>query len=80
MLQSGEENWKWPTSGPVGYITLRVEGVPYASKRGTKLEEAQKRAGWLQPLPFGRSPMLRSRGQNQMWPTSGPSSYITAAV
>ena len=80
MLQSGEENWKWPTSGPVGYITLRVEGVPYASKRGTKLEEAQKRAGWLQPLPSGGFLRLQSGGQNQKRPTSGAGSYITPAV
>ena len=30
-----------------------------------------------QPLPPGRSPPLRSGGQNQKWPTSGPGDYIT---
>ena len=31
-------------------------------------------------LPSGGSPMLHSEGQNQNWPTSGPSGYITLAV
>ena len=32
------------------------------------------------PLPYRRSPPLQSRGQNQKWPTSGQSGYLTPAV
>ena len=32
------------------------------------------------PLPYRRSPPLQSRGQNQKWPTSGESGYLTPAV
>ena len=32
------------------------------------------------PLPYRGSPPLQSRGQNQKWPTSGQSGYLTPAV
>ena len=32
------------------------------------------------PLPFGGSPTLQSRGQNQKWPTSGRIGYVIDAV
>ena len=32
------------------------------------------------PLPSEGSPTLQSGGQDQNWPTSGPSGYITIAV
>ena len=32
------------------------------------------------PLPYGGSPLLQSGGQNQKWPTSGQSGYLTPAV
>ena len=35
-LQSGGRNQQWPTSGPGGYTTPTVWGVPNASQRGTK--------------------------------------------
>ena len=35
-LYSGEQNQKWPTSGPSGYITPTVCRVPNALQRGTK--------------------------------------------
>ena len=31
-------------------------------------------------MPPGESPSLRSGGQNQRWPTSGPGGYITPAA
>ena len=43
MLQSGVQNQKWPTSGPNGYITPAIWGVPGALGRGTKSEVAQYR-------------------------------------
>ena len=32
------------------------------------------------PLPYRGSPTLQSKGQNQKWPTSGQSGYVTPAV
>ena len=32
------------------------------------------------PLPYWGSPPLQSGGQNQKWPTSGQSGYLTPAV
>ena len=108
-LQSGGQNQKWPTSGPSGYLTPAVSGIPTASERGAKSEVAHKWAKWLphpcrigdphrfraggrirsgpqvgqvatSPLPYRGSPPLQSGGQNQKWPTSGPSGYLTPAV
>ena len=80
-LQSGGQNEKWPTSGQSGYLTPAVSGIPTASKRGAKSEVAHKWAKWLpHPCRIGGSPPLRSGGQNQKWPTSGQSGYLTPAV
>ena len=108
-LQSGGQNQKWPTSGPNGYLTPAVSGIPTASERGSKSEVAHKWAKWLphpcrigdphrfgagvkirsgpqvgematSPLPYRGSPPLQSGGQNQKWPTSGQSGYLTPAV
>ena len=81
-LQSGGGNQKWPTSGQGGYLTPAVSGIPTASKRGAKSEEAHKWARWLatSPLPYRVSPPLQSGGQNQKWPTSGRNGYLTPAV
>ena len=108
-LQSGRQNQKWPTSGPSGYLTPAVSGIPTASERGAKSEVAHKWAKWLphpcrigdphrfraggkirsgpqvgkvatSPLPYRGSPPLQSGGQNQKWPTSGQSGYLTPAV
>ena len=32
------------------------------------------------PLPYREAPPLQSRGQNQKWPTSGQSGYLTPAA
>ena len=108
-LQSGGQNQKWPTSGQSGYLTPAVLGIPTASERGAKSEVAHKWAKWLphpcrigdphrfraggkirsgpqvgematSPLPYWGSPPLQSGGQNQKWPTSGQSGYLTPAV
>ena len=80
-LQSGGQNQKWPTSGQSGYLTPAVSGIPTASERGAKSEVAHKWAKWLHsPLPYRGSPPLQSGGQNQKWPTSGQSGYLTPAV
>ena len=42
MLESGEQNQKWHTNGPSGYITPAIWGVPYASEQGTVSKVAQK--------------------------------------
>ena len=47
MLQGTGQNQKWPTSGPSGYMSPAVLGVPDASQRRTKLEVAHNWAHWL---------------------------------
>ena len=108
-LQSGGQNQKWPTSGPSGYLTPAVSGIPTASERGAKSEVTRKWAKWLphpcrirdphrfraggkirsgpqvgkvatSPLPYRGAPPLQSGGQNQKWPTSGQIGYLTPAV
>ena len=76
-LQSGGQNQKWPTSGRSGYLTPAVSGSPTAAERGAKSEVAQK---WASPLPYRGAPPLQSGGQNQKWPKSGQSGYLTPAV
>ena len=51
LLQSGEENQSWPTSGQGGYITPVAQGVPTASERGGESELAHKLASCLQKTP-----------------------------
>ena len=108
-LQSGGQNQKWPTKGQSGYLTPAVSGIPTASQRGAESEVAHKWAKWLphpcrigdphrlraggrirsgpqvgkmatSPVPYQGSPPLESGGQNQKWPTSGQSGYLTPAV
>ena len=56
-------------------------GDPHRCRAGGKI-----RNGWLvgkvatSPLPSQGSPRLQSGGQDQMWPTSGQSGYVTPAV
>ena len=80
-LQSGGQNQKWPTSGQSGYLTPAVSGIPTASERGAKSEVARKWANWLpHPCRIGDPHRCRAGGQNQRWPTSGQSGYLTPAV
>ena len=68
---------KWPTSGQSGYLTRPASGIPTASERGATSEVAHKWANWLpHPCCIGDP----SGGQNQKWPTSGQSGYLTPAV
>ena len=80
-LQSGGQNQKWPTSGRNGYVTPAVSGIPTASERGAESEVAHKWAKWLpHPCRIGDPNRFRAGGQNQKWPTSGQSGYLTPAV
>ena len=80
-LQSRGQNQKWPTSGQSGYLALPVSGIPTASERGAKSEVAHKWAKWLpHPCRIGDPHHFKAWGQNQKWPTSGQSGYLTPAV
>ena len=80
-LQSGGQNQKWPTSGQSGYLTPAVSGIPTASERGGKIRSGpQVGKVATSPLPYRGSPLLQRGGQNQIWPTSGQSGYLTPAV
>ena len=80
-LQSGGQNQKWPTSGQICYLTPAVSGIPTASERGDKIRSGpQVGKVATSPLPYRGSPPLQSGGQNQKWPTSGQSGYLTPAV
>ena len=80
-LQSGGQNQKWPTSGQSGYLTPAVSGIPTASERGAKSEVAHNMGKMAtSPLPYRGSRPLQSGGQNEKWPTSGQSGYLTPAV
>ena len=55
--------------GPLRFRALgKIRGGPQVGKVATY------------PLPLGGSPPLHSGGQNQKWPTSGQSGYITPAA
>ena len=67
--------------GGLAYSTPAVLGVPGASKRGRKTEEAPMWVGWLHlPCRLWGSQTFQSAGQNQKWPTCGRVGYITLAV
>ena len=54
MLQTREQNQKWPTSGQIGYVTPTVWGAPIAPKQGTKLDMAHERqVGYMHPCCLG---------------------------
>ena len=80
-LQSGGQNQKWPTSGQSAYLTPAISGIPAAAERGGKIRRGPQ-VGKLttSPLPYRGSPPLQSGGQNQKWPTSRQSGYLTPAV
>ena len=80
-LQSGGQNQKCPTSGQNGYLTLAVSGISTASEHGGKIRSGPKVGKMAtSPLPYRGSPPLQSRGQSQMWPTSGQNGYLTPAI
>ena len=80
-LKSGGQNQKWPTCGQSGYVTPAVSGIPPVSQRGAKSEVTHLWANWLRhPCHLGDPHRFRAEGQNQKWPTSGQSGYVTPAV
>ena len=56
-------------------------GEPHRCKAGGKIRSGpQVGKVATSPLPYRGSPPLQSGGQNQKWPTSGRSGYLTPAV
>ena len=80
-LHSGGQNQKWPISGQIGYLTPAVSGSPTATRAGGKIRSGPQ-VGKLatSPLPYRGAPPLQSGQQNQKWPTSRQSGYLTPAV
>ena len=76
-LQSGGKNQKWPTSGQIGYLTPAVSGFPAEGKIRSGPQVGKLATS---PLLYRGSPPLQRGGQNQKWPTSGQSGYLTPAV
>ena len=71
-LQSGGQNQKWPTSGPIGYLTPAVSGSPTAAERGAKSEVAHKWAKWLpHPCRIGDPHRFRAGGKIRSGPQVG---------
>ena len=56
-------------------------GYPHRCRAGGKIRSGPQ-VGKLatSPLPYRGAPPLQSGGQNQKWPTSGQSGYLTPAV
>ena len=56
-------------------------GDPHRFRAGGKIRSGPQVGKMAtSPLPYRGSPPLHSRGQNQKWPTSGQSGYLTPAV
>ena len=56
-------------------------GDPHRFRAGGKIRSGPQVGEMAtSPLPYRGSPPLQSRGQNQKWPTSGQSGYLTPAV
>ena len=71
-LQSGGQNQKWPTSGPISYLTPAVSGIPAASERGAKSGVAHKWANWLpHPCRIGDPHRCRAAGKIRSGPQVG---------
>ena len=72
LLQSRGGNQKWPTSGPIGYLTPAVSGIPTTSERRAKSEVAHKWAKWLpHPCGLGEPRRFRAGGKNRSGPQVG---------
>ena len=68
-----------PQVGKVALSPLPSRGSP--PERGGKSEVAHLWAKWLRhPCRLGDPHRFRAGGQNQKWPTSGQSGYVTPAV
>ena len=80
-LQSGGQSQKWPTSGQSGCLTPAVSGDPHRFRAGGKMRSGpQVGKVATSPLPYRGSGPLQSGGENEKWPTSGQSGYLTPAV
>ena len=56
-------------------------GDPHRFRAGGKIRSGPQVGKMAtSPLPYRGSPPLQSGGQNQKWPTSGQSGYLTPAV
>ena len=76
--QKSEVAQKWEKSG---YLTPCRIGDPHRRRAGGKIRSGpQVGKVATSPLPYRGSPPLQSGGQNQKWPTSGQSGYLTPAV
>ena len=63
--RQGQNVAKWPTSGPLGYITPAASGIPTASERGAESEVAHKWAGWLHSHCRMGDPHFRAGGSQK---------------
>ena len=76
----GVQKHKWPTIVPSGDITRATGGGPQRLIVGDKNNSGQQ-MGLVATSHYRLgSPTLRSRGQKQYYPTSGPCGYITPAI
>ena len=67
--------------GKVATSPLPSRGSPLLQRGGGETAVAHLRAKWLRhPCRLGDPHRFRSGGQNQKWPISGQSGYITSAV
>ena len=58
----------------------RLRG-PQRFRVGSKIRSGPQVRGWaMPPPPYGGSPTLQRRGQNEQWPTRGRIGYVTPAV
>ena len=55
-------------------------GDPHRCKAGGKIRRGPLVGEMATSLPYQGAPPLRSGGQNQKWPTSGQTGYLTPAV
>ena len=55
-------------------------GEPHRCRAGGKIRSGPQVKLATSPLPYRGAPPLQSGGQNQKWPTSGQSGYLTPAV
>ena len=75
------QNQNWPTSGPGGYITPAIWGLPNASEEEIKSQEAHKWASGLhKPCLVGGPQRFKTGEQNQQCITTRPGGYTTPAI
>ena len=67
-LQSGGRNWRWPTSGQGGYITLATWGGPPPLQSGGRNQRWPTRGqgGYITPATWGGPHRFRVGGKTQV--------------